>query len=171
MSQLQEIYQKRETLYHDLTAALLAELSVAIEAATSLVDNDVVNQLKWKNVALLDDKVYVTGEVEFPLGHILTTSDGAEVTVDPELQAQLRRVVRIGIPLELAETGTFDQIVDYLKELQKQAPPEFPTVFDAENRSIETAVDLAGEFRSAGLSKDQISSMIVFAEQSKGKVN
>mgnify|MGYP001817483573 CR=1 FL=1 len=170
MSHIKELFVKREDVYADFTNALKAELSTATSAAGSLVGEALQEQLVWENVLLIDDTVVITGQVKFPVGHIITSEDGDDIEVTPEMQQHLNQAIRVGLPLELAETGSYEEIVDYLDNTGHQSH-KAPIEYEAENPAIETVADIAGEFRSAGLSKEQISNMIVFAEQSKGKVN
>ena len=112
----------------------------------------------------------IAGQLEFPIGEKITTNEGDVIEVTKELQPMLNRVIRVGVPIEMAETGTREEIIDYLKKLEVENV-EQAMVNDSFNTSNETVADMAGEFRSAGLTQEQINSMLLFAEQSKGKVN
>lgn len=176
MSKLKELLTKRTEVFEDFTAALLSELSVAIEAAGDVIGADAQAHVVWSDittaaVAEPDDTLIIGGIIEFQVGETIDTEEG-EIVITEDLQPIMNRAVRVGIPMNLAETGTRQEIVDYLKAFGKQDGKPMPAVaHEAENTSHETVADLAGEFRSAGLTQEQIASMLVFAEQSTGKVN
>lgn len=174
MTHLKELLTKREQVFDDFTAALLEELSEATAAAGEVVGKDVEGHLVWTQVAAMDNNstLIIAGQIEFALGEVITTDEGEEITITEELQPVMNRIVRVGIPMEMAETGSRQEIVDYLKAFGKQDGKEMPVIaHEAENTDHHTVADLAGEFRSAGLTQEQIASMLVFAEQSTGKVN
>lgn len=173
MTYLKGLFEKRQEVYDEFTAALLEELTAVTSAATTLLGSDLEDRLVWRSVELIDDTIMVAGALEFQLGEKILTEDNMEIEVTAEMQPILNRIVRVGVPVELAATASEQEIVDYLKRLNqdKDAHETDVVVGEGHNVAHDTVADLAGEFRSTGLTEEQIVSMIAFAEQSKGKVN
>lgn len=170
MTHLKSIIEKREEVYDEFTAAILGELHHVTDAASSLLPTDLQPRLVWKTVTLVDETLMVAGMLEFPIGEKIVAEDDMEIEVTADMQPMLNRVIRVGVPMDMVENATSQQIVDYLKRLEEEASHQV-LINESLNTSNETVADMAGEFRSAGLTKEQINSMIAFAEQSKGKVN
>jgi len=169
MTPLMQLFEDRETTYDEMTRLILDKLDTVTSAAVSMLGEEARDRVLWKSAAVVDDTVFVAGELNFEVGEVITAED-EELTVTEDLLPLLNRVVRVGVPLSMAEGSSREEILDYLKGLEQQENLE-AMVNEGSNTSIETVADLAGEFRSAGLTREQIDSMIIFAEQSKGKVN
>lgn len=170
MTHIKSIIEKREEVYNEFTDAILGELHHVTNAATLLLPEDLQPRLVWKNVTLVDDTLIVSGMLEFPIGEKIVTDDEIEVEVTAEMQSLLNRVVRVGVPMDMVENSTTQQIIEYLTRLEDEANQQV-FINESLNTSNETVDDMAGDFHSAGLTQEQIISMITFAEQSKGKVN
>jgi hypothetical protein len=155
----------------------MEELEVTIEAVIQVIGTLLEPRLQWKTVAIDDTTVWLGGQLIFEVGETIVDDNGKDIEVTPDVQDYMNKMIRVGVPIELAEGGNVQDIVDYLKrvEMENQEAiekmvtpvPEYKT----ENLAIDTVHDLAGEFRSAGLTKAQIESMIMFAKQATGKIN
>ena len=160
-----------------VTTAIMQELELTIEAVIQVIGAQLEPRLQWKTVAIDDTTVWLGGQLMFDVGEVIVDDNGEDVEITPEIQEYMNKAIRVGVPIELAEGGNVQEIVDYLKRVEienrkaveKMVPPvpEYKT----ENIAIDTVHDLAGEFRSAGLTQEQIESMIIFAQQSTGKIN
>lgn len=181
MSKLKELLTKREEVFDDFTAALLVELSEAVSAAGEVIGPESASHVVWSNimtrsVATPSDTLILSGLITFELGEVVTSEDGDEVVVTEDLLSVINREVRVGMPMTMAENGTRQEIVEYLTSFGKQDGNTAPVdnahnTHEAENTNHHTVADLAGEFRSAGLTQEQITSMLMFAPQSTGKIN
>jgi hypothetical protein len=167
-----QLFTRRDEVFDEFTDAILEELNEAKMAAAEMIGVDFKDRIKWSAVAVVDANTLVmAGEVQFEVGETIQDEEGLEITVTEEMLPALTRVVRIGVPFDMAETGTKQEILDYLKTFKETQKGESIEAIEGENTGIDTVADLAGEFRSAGLSQEQIASMLIFAEQSTGKVN
>lgn len=171
MTYITSIFAKRVEVYEKFTAALLEELETVTTAGASLLSADLAKRLVWKAVNLVDSTVTIVGIIEFPIGEKIIAESGLELEVTEEMQQLLNQVVRVSVPLEMAENATVEDIVAYLKALEAEHVKQSILINESTNTSHDTVADLAGEFRTTGLTKEQITSMILYAEQSKGKVN
>ncbi len=178
MVDVKELLKKRYEVFNEFTAVILDELTDMQSAATVAMAEEIGDhQITWYRVALLeDDHLVMEGQVEFQLGEKISTPDG-DIELTEDMMALMNRAVRIGLPVDMAQRGVQDEILKYLKvakekqqEVMHKAMQE-DMVHTATNQSFDTVANLAGDFRSAGLTKEQIKSMLMFAHQSTGKVN
>ncbi len=174
MVYLKELLNKRQEVFTTFTDVILDELSDVQTAANAAMAEEIGDhKITWYRVALLeDDHLVMEGQVEFQLGEKISTPDG-DIELTEDMMSLMNRVVRVGLPVEMAQRGIQDEILNYLKvaKEKQQAEMQKAMVHTVTNRSFDTVADLAGDFRSAGLTKEQIKSMLIFAHQSTGKVN
>lgn len=173
MTDIKSLLEERHETFNNFTAEILNGLPELKEAALEMLGEEVSDRVEWKGVAMFEDMVIIEGAIEFKLGEQMSTPDG-DIEITEEMIQLMAQTIRVIVPTEMAQTASVGEILTYLKEVKAndQAQEKNANVVNtATNQAIDTVHDLVGEFRSNGLSKEQITSMIAFAEHSKGKVN
>ena len=158
---IQSLLAERDELYEYYTQELLVKIKPVIDAAQSFLDDEIVKLVEWKAVELLEEShtVMALGAVVFPIGSkVVIDDEGMSIEVNEENQKAFQRVMRIVVPLELAERGEPEELKSFFREH-----------YSLEN--LPEQVDPSEEFSTEELTAEQIEKMNMFTNLSKDKPN
>lgn len=150
---LLKMMDEREAAYAQLTSDILDQLQNLLEGVEEVLDPEIVEWLEWKDVVLAGDVLTLAG--------IVHSENEDELESEEDF---INHIVRVGIPLSLAETGTVEEIVNYLNE---QSPGSIH-----EPRSSLQPPEVENEISVAGLTENQVDELIFHElNTSRGKVH
>ncbi len=125
---IQQLFDTRENLYKQSTQRLLDRVSPVLEAATLVLERTLATEdttVKWRDILFVDGQLIVIGLMMYSLGDQIVLESGEVVAIDKELQTELQQVIKVGIPLDMAEKGDVAEIMSYiLKHSQADFPDE-----------------------------------------------
>lgn len=120
MTELEEIFAERDELYYDYTKALFEVLNDTALTATYEVMNLNPDNVMWQDVQLFDDVVLLVAFVTYKPNDVIVAENGEKITLDETTAELYQRIIRIGLPVKLAATGTKEEIMKFLRESNKQ---------------------------------------------------
>lgn len=159
---LQELIMLRDSFYHDATQQILYSLEHNVfAAAKQVLDEDTSEHLEWVSVEMVPpEHILIVGVCTYPIGYHI--SDGElEITIDRENQEDFKRLIKLGMPIELADKGSVKELVEYMKEHTDGSLP-------LKNDQPKVA---ASDFSTEGLTPEQQEQLKHFSQHSKDKVN
>ena len=152
--------KERDELYEHYTQEMLSMLKPVFKAAEQFLDKETVKITEWRAVELMEDehKLMALGAVVFPVGSQVTIEDGVVMEVTEQNQLAFQRIMRIVVPIDLAEEGNMEKLTKFFKEH-----------YSLEN--LPEQVDMTEDFSTENLTKEQIEKMQMFTHQAKDKLN
>lgn len=134
---IRRLFFDRSELFGKLTLEILNRMENTVKAIEEIIQEKETFKsggiLQWGDVSLVasdtdNPLIIMIGSVSFPTGSVVELATGEKVTVTQDTQEYFSpRIIRIGIPLNLAKSSK-EEIKQYLKkteELQKQESQEF----------------------------------------------
>lgn len=122
---IHRIFFKRTENYTTATIQILEKMPGALEAVSELIEErepfKAGGILNWGEISLVagntdDALIVLVGVVSFPSGAEVELQTGEKVTVTKDTEQYFQpRMVRIGIPLKLAEASK-EEVIDYLRK-------------------------------------------------------
>lgn len=155
---LKDLFNEREDNYADYTQKILLHMKKAVAGIHNVLGNT-ADHITWKLVELVDDEyIALAGVVVWPLGHAITAPSGRQIFITEENQERFSRFVRVGLPLDLVENGSTDDVIEFLKD-------KLDIEEDSEGLPDEEA------FSAEDLTEDQKQQLRMFSSQAKGRIN
>lgn len=145
MGKIKDLFTERESVYaeysNDILKAIAKNVIPAVLEILDLSDNE-LEKLEWKTVQLQEDHVILNGIIGYKEGDVIT--DGKmTVTLDTAMALLLDKMIRVGIPLHLAETGSRSDIITHLREAQQQLREDYEAVYGHEPPTLDEAMEEA----------------------------
>ena len=122
MGQLKELIEERTRTYSDYNNKILELIeNNVIPAVLDMLDlnDNELDKLEWSYVQLIKDQLVLNGNIKYKEGDVITDGD-MTVTLDAAMALLLDKLVRVSVPIELAETGSKDDIIEHLSESQRR---------------------------------------------------
>ena len=145
MGKLKDLFEERTRMFVGYSDRILkqAENNVipAVLEMLDLNDNE-LEKLEWTNVQMNDDHLVLNGVIAYKEGDVITDGD-MTVTLDAAMALLLDKIIRVGIPMELAENGSKVDVLDHLMESQRQLKDEYEAVYGHEPPTMEEAMEQA----------------------------
>ena len=142
MSRLRDLLEERFTVFTKYSDEILAELSGnVIPAILEMMDlsDQELDKLTWTSILIREEHVLLTGEIKYSEGDIISDDD-VMVQLDGSLATMLDKLIRVAIPAHLAENGTREEVLNHLKEAEKQLREDYKAVYGHEPATYEDAV-------------------------------
>jgi len=177
-------FLKRYQEYLIHTQDILTQIPNVLEAITRTLVDEQYTTLQWEDAQYsADDGILILiGNVKVEIGDDIQLDDGRKVAVTEENVSTLRRIVRVGIPMDLAEHGSVEDIQDYLANKQHKnytpldAEGEPQTVDDLMsedqvteyyNKILKEDVEEVFGFDSEDLTDDQVQQLLLIDKSEK----
>ena len=145
MGKIRDLLYERRSSYARHSERILKTLEnnvlPAILEMLDLTSNE-IDKLEWNNVKLEEDHIVLSGIIRYKEGDVISDGD-TTVTLDIAMALLLDKMIRVGVPLELAETGSKKEIYDHLFESQRQLREEYEAVYGHEPPTMEEALEQA----------------------------
>lgn len=136
MTELKELFDKRDKEYQDQTQEIFKRITTVTEALSEFLrntDDDVdKGEISWKDISLINnDFVTMVGLISFQPGQEVSTTEGEKVTVTKDTVDYFKRVIRFGIPYKLAVKGTKEEIFQFIVDREKAEKEQQQQAVDA----------------------------------------
>lgn len=158
MSNLRELFNQREFAYLTLSQDILDEIGPTVLDAALEMLNIEDEDVSWEDVQLVDDVITLVAFVLYRPGDIAITEAKEKVLITEENMDIYKRIIRIGVPLNIAETGTKEDIITFLKNIQ--ATKNANNSNEPDTKMLEAKMKLTYDgFDTSDLSDDQLSQL------------
>jgi len=168
MSRLRELLEERSLVYAKYNDEILELLAGSvIPAVLEMMDlsEQEHSKLTWNHVQIIDDHLVIAGIIKYAEGDII--SDGeTTVTLDNPLAMMMDKLVRVALPIELADNGSKYEIVQHLKESEKHLRDEYEAVYGHEPETYDEVMqdvmhnqlgmDIGPDFDYSDLTEEQL---------------
>lgn len=145
MGQIKDLIEERTRMYAEYNDKILKSIENNVIPAVldmlELTDNE-LEKLEWSHVQLNKSQLVLNGFIGYKEGDVISDGD-LTVTLDAAMAALLDKIIRVSVPIELAETGSKDDILEHLKESQRQLREEYQEAYGHEPESLEEAMEAA----------------------------
>lgn len=135
------LFKKRTAEFNTLTNKILDDLSPVIEAAYSVIGEEASEKIEWNEVEFDEHEglIFIIGFVGINPGEEVTLEDGSDVVVNERNQGQYKRIVRLGIPVDLAQTGDIEMISEFFQKISElEEDEEFENNIPSPTKSPDT---------------------------------
>jgi len=155
MSTIRELFNQREFAYLTLSQDILDEIGpTVLDAVIEMLNLD-DEDVSWEDIQLIDDVITLVAFVLYRPGDIATIETKEKVLITEETVDIYKRVIRIGIPLDVAETGTKENIITFLRNIQ--ATKDANKTTDPDTKASEPKMNLTYDgFDMSELSDEQL---------------
>jgi len=172
MGKLQDLFEERTIAYAKYSDEILQVLSKnVIPAVLTMLDlsDSELERLTWHSVRIVEDHVLLVGAIVYGEGDVVADEKSA-VPLTGELAMLLSKMVRVAIPMHLADGASQEVIVEHLKESEKQLKEEYEAVYGHDPEMLDAALEnvVTGEL---GWSDDITSDVITDVIQSAQDFN
>ena len=145
MGKLRELLEERTRSYAEYNNEILTLIEDNVVPAVlemlDLTDNE-LDKLEWKHVSVSGDQLVLNGSIGYKEGDVISDGD-TTVTLDSAMALLLDKIIRVSVPLGLAETGSKDDILEHLIESQRQLREDYERAYGHKPESIEEAMEAA----------------------------
>ena len=153
---LSDLFAKREQVIEKTTTAIFKSMAGALEAIHDVMNhNDLEKEggvLVWETAELADDEqnplIILIGVIIYPPGVEVTLPTGDKIVVTKDTAPYFRRLVRAGIPLDIADQPKV-VVVDYLVKMKED------DIKQAEITAMDQSINNETEFDLSKLSEEQ----------------
>ena len=143
MSKLTDLFDQRARAYASYSDRILKQLESnvlpAIVEVLDLTANE-LEKLEWKNVQLQEEHLILSGVIGYKEGDVIKDGE-LKITLDTQLAMLLDKIIRVAVPLSLAESGTKQEVTDHLREAQRQLHEEYEAIYGHEPPTMEEAME------------------------------
>lgn len=197
MGKLQDLFTEREIAYSKYGDLILQQLETnvipAILEILQLTEQE-LPRLVWRGARVIEKHVLLFADITYQPGDVLK-DETTSVTLTMQMAVLLSKAIKVAMPLDLAETATTEQIINYLKESEKKIRAEYEAAYGSENQEaltealkeatrsqlgwdidpdlLDKVLETAQEFEIGSLSDEQQEALMLthLGQHSKGKVN
>lgn len=132
MGRIKELFDNRTKTYNELSNQIIEALSPhVLSAAVEVLEltSDETNRLEWYHLQLVQGYVVLVGSVVYREGEIVT-KDGESIVLTEELAYLMGKYIRLSVPLELAEKGTKEEIIESLRSTSEELRRSYQSSYD-----------------------------------------
>jgi hypothetical protein len=117
INNIEKLFVERFNVYKKNTMDIIGSMPHVTQAVRLTLVEDEYATLEWEDVQYIpgDSIIVLIGNVKLTIGDDIQLDTGIVVQVTEENVNGLRRMVRIGIPVELALNGTVESVTEFLK--------------------------------------------------------
>lgn len=149
---IQKLFEVRANTFNRGTKKIFKAIAGALEAINERMDiaatNKIGGELEWDDITLVHDDtrgvLILIGVIVYKPGSELTLDNGDKIKVTEDTAPYFRRLVRAGIPLEIAHK-TKKQVLTFLKKKDDEE----------KKQSEDPVVDKEADFDLSTLTEEQ----------------
>ncbi len=158
MNKLEQLFQTRDKQYKSNTDRILKSLDSVITGVVQFLgmkEELAQGQLTWQNIQMQQDVVMLIGIIEYPPGSKFATTQGETMVVSKENKDYFKRILRLGLPLDLVAKGSAEDVVEFLSGVDKNAEEQV--------EYVELPAELAGiqDFNLDDLTAEQKKALLI----------
>jgi len=142
MNNLQDLFDARFASYSEHSNKILLRLeSNVIPAILEVLELSSVEESKllWKDVRVVENHVVIIGAIEYSPGDIIK-DDVTSVTLSKEQAMLMSKLVKIAVPLTLAENASSAQITKHLVDSQSKLRDEYEAAYGHDQNALTAAM-------------------------------
>ena len=115
MTNIKNLFEKRNESYQKQTDNILQLMAHVLEGVIIALDEDAGSEVTWEDVQMVpaDDVILLTGFIQLNPGESVTLDTGRTINVTEENMKDFRRILRVAVPIDIAENGTVDDVADF----------------------------------------------------------
>lgn len=165
MTNLKEMFNRRETITKNLLDQIVRELEDVLDATQDFIRERAGSDgvVQWEDITYDKDDGLVTivGMLEFLPGDVIELEDKT-ITITEQTQEYFKQAFRLDLPYDLVNEGTYDHVTTFLQE----AAITHIDATDGDNgggdNSPPTEVDLS-DFDVDSLTEEQKEQLLLFS--------
>ena len=117
MSDLKKLFDYRLDKYKQTTEKILQTIPNVMEGVLGALAEDESSTLEWEDIQFEPDEdlLILIGFIQLKIGERVKLESGREIHVTDENVEKFRRIVRVGIPLDLAENGSVEEVSKFFE--------------------------------------------------------
>jgi hypothetical protein len=178
--ELKNKFVDRKKIFDIATTDIFSNITHVIEAIVEYMDVQSLytrgGKLEWVDISLIEQHVeepfcILIGNVWYPAGTELQLEDGTKATVTTDTEGYFRRLLRVGLPLKVLESGIKQEALDYLAKTESEMKEEEKEL----RQNLLTGMDLNIEpenptidFDLSTLTTEQQSQLKLFTKMGRG---
>lgn len=142
MDKLQALFDARFASYSDHSDKILQKLeSNVIPAILEVLELSSMEESKllWKDVRVVENHIVIIGAIEYSPGDIIK-DDVTSVTLSEEQAILMSKLVKIAVPLTLAETASHAQVTKHLLDSQTKLQEEYEAAYGHDQNALTAAM-------------------------------
>jgi hypothetical protein len=175
MADLRAMLERRDATVKQLNDAIIKAIPNVISGAERFIRarEGRSGTLRWEDITFFRDEDYIMliGVLEYKEGDLIELPNGAEFEVTEHTTEHFKRLLRLGIPYDLAALGTEDDVIDFLFESARESE-ESEDVIDLdelEKHLAQLPVADNPEFDEDALTDEQLEQLKLFTMTTGGK--
>ena len=165
MTDLLHIFKQRDDHYTKMTDLILEVLNDPIIEGTKEFLQSQESQLngilEWDEITLIDGLIILIGVMTYSPGTTITLGDGKVVVVSEQNVDYFNRVIRVGIPLQIALEGNKADVISFLQKTLDE-PSNSETESSDKNLNNKSSIAAINDFDLEQLTEKQKSALFVF---------
>jgi len=118
MTELKDLIERRDATVKQLTDAIIKSIPNVATGAEWFIRHREgrSGQLIWEDITYYEDQDFImlTGVLEYSEGDVIELPNGVEYEVTKDTREQFKRLLRLGIPYDLATLGTEEDVIEFL---------------------------------------------------------
>jgi len=121
MENLKQLFDDRDDIIEKYTDNILRALKPQLEMFSDFFQQHNIDpeNITWGDVVLFDKLVVLIGYIHYNLGDQVVLPEGRVVEVTDDVVELLQSYFRIGIPLDIIERGSEEELKKYLEDEMK----------------------------------------------------
>ena len=174
MSDLKDLFERRLNHYSHITNLILDSIPNVTEGVLQALSEDESSTLEWEDAQFEPEEKLLTliGAIRLDLGERVQLEDGRELHITEDNVEVFKRIIRVGLPFDLVENGSVDDIVDFfadkkqmnyttISDLSEELLDDLPLheldeITEEDMHNVERALSTIIGFNTDDLSDEQI---------------
>jgi len=169
MLDIKELFEERSRLYYENTDLILQSMPHVLEGVLLALEEDAGSNVVWEDAQLApeDDVIVLIGFIQLIPGENIVLDTGKTISITEDNAETFRRILRVGIPLDLVENGSVEEITEYFIQRKEKNYENIEEIVDAiDNLETQAATSITG-FDTEGLSEDKIRQIMQHLDKDK----
>ena len=166
---LLELFEKREDHWQSDTVTILEKMTHVLEGAFQHLEEtggiSPHGTLVWDDVSLLGELVLIIGNVVYEPGTKIYTETGEEITVTEENAHHFDNFIRVGVPLELAQNGSVEDVKAFLVDISGENELD---EMEGNQQNVHSINDHT-DFNLSQLTEEQLEQLEMFSKTKENK--
>jgi hypothetical protein len=169
MPNLKELFEERSRLYYEKTDLILQSMPHVIEGVLLALEEDAGSSIVWEDAQLApeDDVIVLIGFIQLIPGENIVLDTGKTISITEDNAESFRRILRVGIPLDLVENGSVEEITEYFIQRKDKNYENVEEIVESiDNIETQAVASITG-FDMDELSEDQIRQVMQHLDKDK----
>jgi len=191
MGKLQDLFSERQRTFTQISDEILSRLeSNVIPAILEMLElsERELTRLEWNSVSIVDDHVLLTGVIIYAPGDVVS-DENMEVQLTEELVGLMNKLIKVAIPLEIAENASKEDVVKHMVKAEQELRDEYSKVYgegegklghtehfgweEIDEEVLNEVIDTVNDFKLMDLTDEQQEALMLthLGQHGRGKIN